>query len=76
MNNVTQAPKVKVVKSKMNMYRGYIYVDGKEIERTPEYMQEINCITWLNQRVDYHNARKKLNIPHYVKEFADETPRS
>lgn len=70
-NSRIKPPKVKVLRQSNGMYRGYIYADGIELEKTSEYMQEINCITWLNQRVDYHNATKKLNIPRYVKEFSN-----
>ncbi|QLB20039.1 hypothetical protein A6B43_00405 [Vespertiliibacter pulmonis] len=63
--------KTKVIKGKNGMFWGYIYLDGKEIEKVggkTGYMSELNCITYLNQRVDYHNNQKNVNIPRYVKE--------
>lgn len=63
--------KTKVLVGKNGMYFGYIYVDGKEMEKVggkEGYMSKQNCIDYLNQRIDYHNAKQKLNIPHYIKE--------
>lgn len=64
----TLEPKVKVIKDENGLYRGYIYTDGKQLERTNAYFSQTNCITYLNQRVDYWNERKNLNIPKYVQE--------
>lgn len=70
-------PKVKVLKNSNNMYRGYLYDnEGNLIEKTSEYMNEVNCITWTNKRVDYYNETRKLNLPHYKKETRNETAKS
>ncbi|MDO4698331.1 MAG: hypothetical protein Q4A60_06635 [Pasteurellaceae bacterium] len=57
--------KVKCFQAEENMWRGYIYVDGKLLEKTPQYWTEQNCIDWLNKRIDFHNQHKGLNIPTY-----------
>ncbi|MBF0786172.1 hypothetical protein E4T80_11940 [Muribacter muris] len=63
----TFEPKSKVFKRSDGYYYGEIYADGKVLERTSGYFSELNCITYLNQRVDYWNARKNLQIPKYIK---------
>lgn len=60
-------PKSKVVRDNDGYYYGYLYAEGKQIERTSGYFSELNCITYLNQRVDYWNARKGYQIPKYIK---------
>lgn len=69
-------PYTKIIKGECGMYWGFIYVNGKQFEKVGGYsgfVDELNCISFLNQRIDFHNETKNLNIPRYVKEQKNET---
>lgn len=69
-------PKVKIIRGEYGCYWGYIYGNNRKLlEKTggkSGFWQELNAITYTNQRVDFWRKLKKLDIPYYVKEFPDE----
>ncbi len=67
---INTSPKSKVILDD-GLYRGYIYAEGRLIERTNSYFSKDNCIDYLNKRAHFWNSRKGWDIPEYTKEQAN-----
>lgn len=66
---------VQVFKLKGGMFFGEIWLNGVRLEKVggkTGYMSELNCIDYLNKRVDTLNSKHNSNIPYLHKEAVDE----
>lgn len=68
--------KAKITKSSNGMYYGYIYLDGKQLEKLggkSGYWSQDNCINDTNKRVDFWRNLKGVHIPYISRRLSDAT---
>lgn len=64
-------PKVKITRNSSGNYHGWIYANGKELEKTggkTGFWTKENAIDFTNKRVNYWRAKLKTHIPYYEQE--------